>query len=100
MTLGEVRIFVRLGGPSHFARVFATLAWDLPWSEALLREVNRANSSLTLARLEVVRGVVIAAADVPAEPLVDAHLARACAAVRDIAEELGAALACTPVASG
>ena len=85
---GDVPVPLRVFDEPRFVRVYCGLVPDLGDDEGILRRVHEINAGLPLARLLVLHGSVFIALDVPASPLVAAHVVQACALVQNIADEV------------
>ncbi len=85
-------VIVRVLEDPLCVRLFAPLLENAEGGDLLVDRLNELNASVRFVRLFAVEGTVIAAAEVPASPLVEAHVTRLCQGLGAFAEEKGAEL--------
>ena len=73
-------------------RMFAPVLENVEAGDELVGRLNDMNANVRFARLFVLEGTVYAAVEVPASPLVAAHVTRACEGLGQVADETGVEL--------
>ncbi|MGA7993087.1 MAG: hypothetical protein WCC53_16790, partial [Thermoanaerobaculia bacterium] len=92
LRFGSAVVFVRVLGDPPCVRVFSQVLEGVEVEEPLVDRVNKLNADVRFARLFVLDGKVIAAAEVLASPFVAEHLADTCVQLGRLADEIGGAL--------